>query len=148
MFTLRTPLLLIAMLFLFSYGCKDCPPCDHSQAPEGYRLVKISDNTSSLISLPEAEAWTAAWRAKLSGANSGFLGTNPLKAFTIPHQDIAGVITSDSARAYLGILDTLGEINYHLIMVGVQPNGQDDLSKIYDLTLPCPDACDDRSPLN
>lgn len=148
MFTLRTPLLLMAMLFLFSMGCQEpCPPCDY-EVPNGYRLVKIpSPQTTTTISQKQAEDWTRAWRVKMS-TNGGFLSNDPIKAFTIPHQDIAGVITADSARAYLAIFDTLGTSTYHLVMVGVDSNGQDDLSSIYDLTLPCPDACDVRSPLD
>ena len=108
----------------------------------------------NIISLPEAEAWTAEWRKQNPGK---------VKAFLIPTEDLQEVLNErpDKVRAYLGI-----EINPNdgsqtdkLVLVGTRLDGsiyKDMLpplqgsngNYIYDFTLPCPIECDPTSPLN
>ncbi len=139
--------LLITFLFLVGVSsCAECPDCPECP-PKGYALVPIDQGggqNPDTIAKAKAVELTSEWRTTVA-ASGGFLRNTPVYAFSIPHQDIAGTIKSDSARAYLGMEPTTGE--YKLIFVGVDSTGKDDLSSIYDLTIPCPTACDTSSVL-
>ena len=143
MFTLKSPLLLlIALIGLGLAGCHECP---EYTPPAGYKLVKMSTtNTgSTTIDSTDASNWTLTWQKKLKG--SGFLPSNPIIAFEIPHDDINGVLNYPDARGYLAIDDSGGNNVYHMVIVGVDGNGDDDTSILYDLTAPCPVVCDTSS---
>mgnify|MGYP000555725028 CR=1 FL=1 len=121
------------------------------------------------VSLKTAQKWIAEWRDLESSYNK----YHRLKAFNIPLIDLQEVIKEKgvaNVRAYLGVAkfenhDTKPpEVIYEekLLIVGVDKNGKDMISvikapdglgdgegdDIYDFTLPCPDTCDDESPLN
>ena len=100
------------------------------------------------IPLEIAEAWAKAWQDKTAISGSSF------KASLIPMADILSIQNDANAvniRAYNAYDEENDE--YKLLLVGVDENGNDiiDVSsantKIYDLTLPCPDTCDQNSPL-
>lgn len=120
------------------------------------------------VSLETAKKWIKEWRDQESTYNK----YHRLKAFNIPLIDLQEVIEEkgvSSVRAYIGVAkfenhDTKPpEIRYEekLLIVGVDKNGKDMIKAvdpnvlgdgegedIYDFTKPCPDACDDDSPLN
>ncbi len=109
------------------------------------------------ISLSTAKKWAKKWRKEEGTYNKH----HECKAFNIPLIDLKEVLGETgvvSVRAYLGIDDNDVE---KLMFVGVDKNGKDMLPKkseglenseegddIYDFTEPCPDLCDDESPLN
>ncbi|NVK52872.1 MAG: hypothetical protein HWD85_08045 [Flavobacteriaceae bacterium] len=107
------------------------------------------------ISLQTAKKWTKKWRKEEGTYNKH----HKCRAFNIPKIDLQEVLAEDgvvSVRAYLGIDDNDVE---KLVIVGVNAQGKDMISKkptdlgdkeddIYDFTRPCPDACDPDSPLN
>jgi hypothetical protein len=105
--------------------------------------------------------YTTNWRNYISGIDPD---PNYIKAFNIPMPDItslADFTKCSSVRAYLG-MSVPGDItSLKLVMVPVDDNNVDVLStevpdgsggfvvqsSIYDLTIPCPQACDLQSPL-
>ena len=112
------------------------------------------------ISLKTAKKWAKTWREMESTYNK----YHECKAFNIPLEDLNGVLSEPgvkSVRAYLAVetIDaTKDQYEEKLLIVGVNADGKDminvnrnlesDGSGIYDFTTPCPDFCDDDSPLN
>ena len=114
------------------------------------------------ISLKTAKKWAKEWRDDEASYNKYF----DCRAFTIPLVDLKEVIGEGAvaARAYLGVEKTKvdGENVFieKLMFVGVDKNGKDMISSnngedlnaasggIFDATKPCPDTCDNTSPLN
>lgn len=107
---------------------------------------------STSISFDTARTWIKAWRATMNISGDNFI------ASWIPMADAQDIIADANAvdiRAYNGY-DEVNKL-YKLILVGVDANGNDILSiedptnpkgsKIYDLTMPCPNTCDNMSPL-
>lgn len=119
---------------------------------------------TNTISLKTAKKWAKEWRDDEASYNKYF----ECRAFTIPLVDLKEVIGEGavSARGYLGVKKTkdkeTGDIIFEekLMFVGVDADGKDMISskngedldddggRIYDATDPCPDLCDDSSPLN
>jgi hypothetical protein len=113
--------------------------------------------------IPESTAvdFTTNYRNYISGIDPS---PDYIKAFNIPMQDIVSLsdfTKCSSVRAYLG-MSTPGDItSLKLVIVPVDDNNLDVLSilvpdgggvevtqsSIYDLTIPCPQACDLQSPL-
>lgn len=119
-------------------------------------------NPRNTISLKIAKDWAKRWR-KLESSYNNY---NDCRAFNIPLKDLQEVIDEGAAsvRAYIGVEKTMvdGEKVYieKLMMVGVDKNGKDMISSkdgltldeeggdIYDFSEPCPNVCDEESPLN
>lgn len=119
-------------------------------------------NKTNKISLQTAKKWAKEWRDDEASYNKYF----DCRAFTIPLIDLKEVIGEGAvaARAYLGVEKTKVEGEYvfieKLMFVGVDENGKDMISSkdgevldperdgIFDATTPCPEYCDDSSPLN
>jgi hypothetical protein len=109
--------------------------------------------------IPESEGvdYTTNYRTYISGIDPS---PDYIKAFNIPMKDIASLADFTQCqfvRAYLG-MSIPGDItSLKLVMVPVDDNNLDVLSiqkpdgssqsSIYDLTVPCPQACDLQSPL-
>lgn len=113
--------------------------------------------------IPESTGvdFTTNYRNYISGIDPS---PDYIRAFNIPMQDImslADFTKCPSVRAYLG-MSTPGDITtLKLVLVPVDNNNLDVLSievpdgsgsevtqsSIYDLTTPCPQACDVQSPL-
>ena len=102
--------------------------------------------------------YTSNYRTYISGVDPN---PNYIKAFNIPMTDISSLADftqCTSVRAYLG-MSTPGDIStLKLVIVPVDrknndilsinlPDGSGTQSSIYDLTTPCPQACDLQSPL-
>lgn len=91
------------------------------------------------ITLQEAIDYTTAWRGE-----HGSL----IKAFKIDKAEIDEIFAADESavgiRAYLGLDGSAPK----LVLVGVDSEGKDILTKICDHCAPCPDACDSTSVLN
>ena len=112
------------------------------------------------IALSDACRYTRRWRE----------AGNSIKAFTIDTQELTDIITElgvkhmkevKQVRVYFGIKDDNKEA---LVLVGVDEFGNDitsfmkpesaakvegeEESGTYDFTRPCPDTCDEESPLN
>lgn len=102
----------------------------------------------SLITLAVATTLTFNWQSQTS---------NPLNAFTMYEDKLSEIITNPQAlgvRFYFGLYDVNGMVGVPKIMaVGVDRTGSDivaqnqNISKIYNSLLPCPDVCADESPL-
>lgn len=100
-------------------------------------------NDTNTIDLDLAQKWAANWRKE-----------NTLKGFLIPKEDITQLLEDHpdkvaNIRGYLGI-DEEGEPK--LMIVGVDDDGCDLINAkehhyIYDFTKPCPNTCDQKSPL-
>lgn len=122
-------------------------------------------NKRNTISLAIAKDWTNRWR----NIDSNYKAHNDCRAFNIPLIDLQEVLKEEgvaSVRGYIGVEETIveGEPVFieKLIIVGVDANGKDMLKlsnedanlldpesdPIYDFTNPCPEACDEGSPLN
>lgn len=90
------------------------------------------------IPVTTALDWVTRWRASTE--------TLPIKGFLVPGIDLTEVLAEEgvvNVRTYLGI-DTNNE--YHLLIVGVDDNGNDMLDEangqyVYDFTEPCPPMC-------
>jgi hypothetical protein len=109
--------------------------------------------------IPESEGvdYTTNYRTYISGIDPS---PDYIKAFNIPMPDIASLADftqCPSVRAYLG-MSIPGDISsLKLVIVPVDAKNNDILtitlpdgstqSSIYDLTIPCPQACDVQSPL-
>lgn len=120
-------------------------------------------NKRNTISLEIAKDWTDRWR----NIDSNYKAHNDCRAFNIPLIDLQEVIKEKgvaSVRGYIGVEEIIveGEPVFieKLIIVGVDAAGKDmitssngvtlddDGGDIYDFTNPCPNTCDDISPLN
>ena len=94
----------------------------------------MSDYT---ITEEEAIEWTTAWRTD---------HPTLVKAFKVDKAEIDEIFEDDNAvamRSYLAIKDG----SPALVMVGVNAEGKDILTKFYDFAEPCPNVCDESSPL-
>ena len=119
------------------------------------------------ITLRKAIKWTARWRKLKACLNP----QERCRAFNIPKIDLQEVLQEEgvaSVRAYMGLqeqIDEHGNLKFieKLVIVGVDAEGKDMLpvdesnnnaflfeedGYVYDFTAPCPDVCDDQSPLN
>lgn len=109
-----------------------------------------NDLPKDVISIETAQNWQTNWNE--NGAK--YLSENPLKAFLIPGDDIKGIIKNDHTfhiRGYLGLQELDGSFIPHMMVVGVDKNGNDmvDYNKelyIYDFTSPCPNTCSKEGP--
>lgn len=99
------------------------------------------------ITLSQAQEWAKNWNIK----KVQYLKDNDLKAFRIPAQVIADVTSPQQVqdiRTYFG-LDS--EMNPHLMIVGVDSNGNDLIDpdnglNIYNFSHPCPSTCNQSTP--
>ena len=114
------------------------------------------------VSLATAKKWAKLWRREESTYNKH----HECRAFNIPLEDLKEVISEGavSVKAYIGVegKEVEGERVYieKLLIVGVNAEGKDMISSkdgenldgdsgdIYDFTEPCPETCDNTSPLN
>lgn len=101
----------------------------------------------STVNLPEqavdldvAKKWIANWQ------DDKEVDRASVKAYLIPHQDIADIQQEqgwDNYRAYNGITE---EGEFKLLIVGVNAEGNDLVDYntgdyVYDMTTPCPSVC-------
>lgn len=123
-------------------------------------------NPRNTISLKIAKQWTKEWRDDEATYNK----YHQCKAFNIPKKDLIEVLKEEgvvSVRAYIGVekIENKGKqtvFTEKLMIVGVNKEGKDMLKlssenaeildpeggDIYDFSNPCPDVCDNDSPLN
>ena len=115
------------------------------------------------IDEPTAIAWTSAYRGRMAAGTP-----RNTKAFLIPVADLLGVAAkimneggAPMARAYLawdadknqeklvivGTTQAAGHTPGTKIYLDMLPS-RNPATNIYDFTEPCPQACDDTSPLN
>lgn len=90
------------------------------------------------ITLAEGVTYTTAWRDE---------HPNLVKAFKVEKAAMTELFSDSNAvafRAYLGYDGTKPQ----LVMVGVDNEGKDILTNVYDHALPCPSDCDTNSVLN
>ena len=84
------------------------------------------------------------WRENWSADAANYMAADSLVYFDMAIVDLQEVINSgaDSARFYIG-LEALDKENYypHLMMVGVDSNGTENLNLILDYTKACPPNC-------
>ncbi|AXT53893.1 hypothetical protein D1818_24890 [Aquimarina sp. BL5] len=134
-------------------------------------------NAIDTVSLSTAKAWTQAWRAANPDTTKASRSYLVPAADLVEVLNEMGVISDDAAssadttnqgvRVYMGI-EVTGKISVNkILMVGTQVddsgvhrdiiNGTIDgkgtrppnsTSGIYDFTLPCPNTCDNESPLD
>ena len=120
-------------------------------------------NPRNTISLAIAKEWANEWRDDEASYNK----YNQCNAFNIPKKDLIEVLAEGvhSIRAYIGVekIEIKGKqtvFTEKLMIVGVDKNGKDMISssdgltlddgkgEIFDFTDPCPDKCDETSPIN
>lgn len=97
------------------------------------------------IPVATAQTWVDRWRASDQTLTD-------IKGFLIPGEDLSSILAESGAvdsRAYLAIDD---ENQFHLLLVGVDSNGDDMIDEdeglfIYDFTHPCPPMCSKTGPL-
>lgn len=116
------------------------------------------------IPLKEAQTWVKCWRKKQGSYNKH----HRIKGFLIPMEDLKAIAAEPevaNVRAYIGVQEkqdgkkTITE--ERLLLVGVRADGTDIIydtengvvgtdptdDGIYDFTEPCPNTCDESSPL-
>ena len=89
------------------------------------------------ITLAEGVTYTTAWRTAHSDL---------VKGFKIDKAEVNEIFADENAvamRAYLGYDGTEPKI----VIVGVDADGKDILSNVYDFCEPCPSTCDESSVL-
>jgi len=115
----------------------------------------------NIIPLSQAIAETQQWREHYAKELSG------IKAFFIPMHDLKRLVKgykkcgATGARAYLGLVMPLLPGNNTIRMILVPANEKEDFydagpgaqsvddgSSVYDFTMPCPDTCAGKNPLN
>lgn len=133
--------------------------CGTSSDPAAEAETEIV-TTASLDTMPldTAKEYTGGWQNAITN-DSTIFGGKDIFAFTIPRSDFENLLeatknTSYDFRAYLGFKPNPniqnGEQYFELMLVAVNGNGKDVINSnnfIYDFTTPCPDQCDDNSPL-
>lgn len=111
--------------------------------------VQLESLPPKAISLVDAITYADNWRTI---AQQNLMPNNYIKAFKIPMVDFTQILHENavSIRAYIG--DTInGEKK--LLLVGVDANDNDMIDYangkyVFDFTTPCPNMCDQNSPLN
>jgi len=106
------------------------------------------------IELTDAIRYAKRWRKE----EGTYYTHNELHAFLIPKEDFQGILTEeiDAVRGYLGVDDNGFE---KLMFVGTKYDevtqtfidllpGKEAGNYIFDMTRPCPNACDNSSELN
>ena len=120
-------------------------------------------NPRNTISLEVAKQWAKEWRDDEASYNKYY----QCRAFNIPKKDLIEVLAENvhSIRAYIGVekIEVKGKqtiFTEKLMIVGVNKEGKDMISsadgitlddgegEIYDFSEPCPDSCDEDSPIN
>lgn len=149
----KTLLPSIAIVCLFSFILA----CETQTDPAAQELAPTI-TTAQLDTLPldTAISYANGWQQNLINDTTIFDGRNVF-AFKIPRADFENLLeatknTTYDFRAYLGYKDSIqeGENHFELMLVAVDNNGDDVINAnnfIYDFTTPCPDQCDDTSPL-
>lgn len=117
------------------------------------KLFIMNQSKPDTIDLTDAITYAKRWRKEEGTYNAH----HELHAFLIPKEDFQGILTEniDAVRGYLGVDDNGNE---KLMFVGTKydevtetyidltPNMGD--YSIYDMTRPCPNACDNNGILN
>ncbi len=101
------------------------------------------------IPLNDAIAYSVNWRTI---AEQNLMPDNYIKAFKIPILDFKEIMHENAVgiRAYIG--DTINN-EKKLLIVGLDANDNDMIDYangqfVFDFTTPCPNMCDQNSPLN
>ncbi|MEZ5013561.1 MAG: hypothetical protein R2794_04655 [Chitinophagales bacterium] len=112
-------------------------------------------STISKIPLADAIRFTARWRTTHPTAIRAFTTNIGEIRQIINKSDSPGTADGDKIRLYFAINDNNEET---LVLVKVDENGRDEYaypdshgnmtSGTFDLLMPCPNTCDDQSPLN
>ena len=103
---------------------------------------KASNENSSVVDTISLETFTA-WRNKWASDGAAYMASDSLVYFDMSIIDLQEVINSgaDSARFYIGLETEKSEIFPHLMMVGVDSTGQENLNLILDYSKSCPPYC-------
>jgi len=129
---------------IMSFLCFACAPKEKVETDSG--LTSLSQVNT--ITLAQYNLWKTSWEEKGQSYTSDTL----LRYFTMPLIDLQEFATQSHAEArfYMGLDTTLVPFEAHLMLVGVDSNGQTILpstrnpsAKIYDFTKPCPMFCPD-----
>lgn len=112
--------------------------------------------TDNEITLDQAKQWVHNWQ------NRNDICGNEFKASRIPIADLTELLDNNPeveyVRVYLGCYEENGSTIYKTLVVGVNAEGNDIIgpgavpgpnpnTQIYDMTMPCPNMCDEHSPL-
>lgn len=115
----------------------------------------MAQTKSDTISLEDAIRYAKTWR----GVEGSYNAHKELHAFLIPADDFSGILAQgpiEFVRGYLGVDDNGVE---KLMFVGTKYDATTDTYidllpgtpenySIFDMTRPCPNACDNNSVLN
>lgn len=137
---MKSILTLVTLCFIFIISISSC-----KEKPKEAAETMVAEAASpavvvDTISLAQFNAWTNRWLRK----GEAYTDTSLVRFFDMPVIDLSDVLTQNpaSARFYMG-LDSLGTNAYlpHIVLVGTDASGQNNLSRIYDMSRPCPPRC-------
>lgn len=139
---MKTRFLIISVLVLsIFYSCDNATKKVNEESKQ--ESVAVTSTTDT-ISLATFESWRGAWESN----GQAFTETTLIKYFTMPLVDLTEVIgeAPSESRFYLGLDTTKTPNEPHLLLVGVDANGNDMLDYaagqyVYDVTAPCPPKC-------
>jgi Tfp pilus assembly protein PilX len=130
--------------FLFLISCGETKKPEAVEEAVSEVKADTTNSAQDTISLAKFNKWTNAW---VQGGQA-YTATTLTRYYTMPVIDLAEVLgeTPAAARFYQG-LDTSVTPNVpHLLLVGVDANGNDMLDYsagqyVYDVSHPCPPKC-------
>lgn len=115
---------------------------DVVDAPQPVNLYTVTEK--DIISRKKFELWTKNW----TRGNGKVAATNNIRFFNMPIIDLSEVLGElpASSRFYLGLDDTVTPPEPHLMLVGVDKDGNNMIDPlksqfIFDVTRPCPPSC-------
>jgi len=138
---------LLCMIILI-FSCTPCPDCPDTSviAPD-----TIEDKKTLTVADTISPTRFNTWRANWASQGQNYISDTLTRYFTMPLVDITEFKDNKSsdvvaARFHLGMEDIGTNMIPHLMLVGVDANGDDviDIAKgqyIYDVTKPCPNSC-------
>lgn len=106
-------------------------------------MAFVVNPEDGLIPLKVANEWAKRWQEFVVPFNKERPADNPYfpKAYLLHRREIEKLLNAPNVaniRIYFGMDE---DFNNHLMMVGVDEKGNDILTSIYNLALPCPPFC-------
>ncbi len=141
--------LVLGLLGLALVSCNQEVPTP--TIPDGVKDLIAAPSTQDTISKTKFDSYVKAWNDN----GIAFSATTLLEYFTMNKIDLTEVLGEkpEKVRFYIGLDMTVTPHEPHLMVVGVDKNGQNmlDYSKnqyAYDLTKPCPKYCPQMTSLS
>ncbi len=130
--------------FLFLIACGETKKPEVVEEAVAEVKADTTNSTQDTISLAKFNTWTNAW---VQGGQA-YTATTLTRYYTMPVIDLSEVLgeTPAAARFYQGLDVSVTPNVPHLLLVGVDANGNDMLDYsagqyVYDVSRPCPPKC-------